>query len=352
MTQYNLYVLDESYVTVSGGSSLSGGTSDDGSHLDGQTIILTDNAYELLRIKDNEGYIADDDSKQRLSGEQELGGVRYANNSEVQAEYTVTVSDGTNTYTMIGFNIDEDGSGAEGTTEALAFLGSFPPIGVPLTVVSTSDGPPNSGGGATPAGNYATPPCFASGTLIGTPDGPVPVEQLTPGRLVLTRDSGPTRLAWTGRVHVGRRRLAATPSLRPVRIRAHAFGPDLPARDLVVSQQHRILVRGSGVCLATGETEALAAAVHLIDGERVVLDRAARSVTYHPLLFDRHEIVLSEGLETESFLPGPTALASIPGASRDELMTLFPELRQGLAPSALEAARPILKRHEASLLAA
>ncbi|HHI69502.1 MAG TPA: type I secretion protein, partial [Rhodobacteraceae bacterium] len=35
-----------------------------------------------------------------------------------------------------------------------------------------------------------SPPCFTAGTMIATPDGDVPVEDLQPGDLVLTQDHG------------------------------------------------------------------------------------------------------------------------------------------------------------------
>ena len=36
--------------------------------------------------------------------------------------------------------------------------------------------------------------CFAEGTLISTPRGPVPVEELGSGDMVITRDAGPQRI--------------------------------------------------------------------------------------------------------------------------------------------------------------
>ena len=355
MPTYDIYVLGASHVTVSNGGSLSGITQGDASHLAGQTITLDDNAWQAVAIDDNETLFADNDGNQTLSGAQTLDGIAYADNATVEAEYAVEVTDGTNTYTLIGFNIREPGAGNPfGTIEGLAFIGAFPPVGVPLTVVGTSEGPSNNSGSATSTESvtYATPPCFVSGTLIATPDGPRPVEALRIGDLVSTVDSGPVPVRWAGRVEIGPDRLREAPSLRPVTIRAGAFGPARPERDLHVSQQHRILCDGPSVPLSFGTPEVLVAAAHLVDGQNVVIDESAGSVTYHHLLFDRHEVVLSEGLPTESFLPGPAALGSMPCASLVELLILFPELRRCDGPSPLEAARPILKRYEASVLAA
>ncbi|MFN6979673.1 MAG: choice-of-anchor L domain-containing protein, partial [Gemmobacter sp.] len=88
--------------------------------------------------------------------------------------------------------------------------------------------------GATDVGivSVTTIPCFAAGTRILTAGGPVAVETLRPGDLVVTQDDGPQPLRW-----IGRRRVAAVGALAPVRIAAGTFGPH---GRLVVSPQHRI----------------------------------------------------------------------------------------------------------------
>ena len=48
---------------------------------------------------------------------------------------------------------------------------------------------------------------------------------------------------------------------------------------------------------------------------------------YFHILFDRHEVVISNGAETESLYTGPEALKSVGEAARAEIFALFPELR-------------------------
>ena len=81
--------------------------------------------------------------------------------------------------------------------------------------------------------------CFDEGTLISTPSGVVPIEELRVGDMVQTRDNGPQRLLWVGARRLGAAELAANPHLRPVLLQAGYFGL---ARDLVVSPQHGILL--------------------------------------------------------------------------------------------------------------
>ncbi len=189
-------------------------------------------------------------------------------------------------------------------------------------------------------------PCFTPGTRIATQRGDVPVEALLPGDLVQTRDSGMQPLRWIGRRTLGASELDAAPTLAPVRIAAGALGPGLPARDLTVSPQHRVLVSGALPELLFGDDEVLVAAVHLVGCPGIDwLD--VDEVTYLHLLFDRHEIVLSDGLWSESFQPGDRTLAGMDAAQRAEIGALFPTLD---AVIDFASARRSLKAHEARVL--
>lgn len=191
-------------------------------------------------------------------------------------------------------------------------------------------------------------PCFTVGTMIATPDGPRPVESLRPGDLVVTRDNGPQPLRWVGLRKLARAELLAQPDLQPVLIGKGALGPQAPARDMMVSPQHRVLIEGARAELLFGDSEVLVPAMHLegcADATRVVPEAG---VTYIHLLFVRHEIVQSDGLWTESFQPAERMLSAMDDAVRAEILSLFPELdTTGLA---FEGARLSLKAHEARVL--
>jgi hypothetical protein len=69
------------------------------------------------------------------------------------------------------------------------------------------------------------------------------------------------------------------------------------------------------------------------------------------MMLDRHEVVYAEGAATESFHVGDVGIAAISDQSREEMFSVFPELRSN--PNAYgQTARPCLKRHEAQLLQA
>jgi hypothetical protein len=102
------------------------------------------------------------------------------------------------------------------------------------------------------------------------------------------------------------------------------------------------------ICFA--EPEALVAAKHLV-GVSGVMQAAARPVSYIHFMCAQHEVVLANGAWTESFLPGDHAVTQIGADQRTELFRLFPALSAG-HPAGFPAARRVLARHEAAVLAA
>lgn len=325
MPAYETYALGASEITVSGGKQLSGFTQGDGSHLVGETISLNSNAWQAVSIDDSDTSFDDSDTSQSLDGSQIFDGVAYNDGLRVEAEYELTLQDPDgNSYTVLGFNINEvGGSNSYGTVEGLAFIGGpgqFPPTDVPLTVMSAGEGPSYA------YADLATPICFSSGTMILTRTGNVPVEKLAVADAVLTMDHGYKRIKWIGHRKLSVTDLQAHPNWCPVRIRAGALGNGLPKTDLLVSRQHRILVNSAIVHRMFEVREVLVPAIKLIGLDGVDIVEDARDVEYWHILFDAHEVIWSNGLPTESLFPGPEALKAVSAAGRMEITSLFPDL--------------------------
>lgn len=199
--------------------------------------------------------------------------------------------------------------------------------------------------------------CFARGTLIATPEGERAIETLSEGMQVLTRDAGPQPIRWIGSCKLSAGELQQKPALRPVRIGRGALGQGLPCRDLIVSPQHRVLVRSRIAQRMFGASEVLVAAKLLLDLDNVSICTRDPDVEYFHVMFDEHQIVLSEGAETESFFPGPQAMRSVGAAARAEIVALFPDLVARCARGEPCGARPfaagrkgrnLLARHQKS----
>jgi hypothetical protein len=156
-----------------------------------------------------------------------------------------------------------------------------------------------------------TVPCFAQGTLLATPGGEVAVEALAVGDTVLTAD-GVGRVVWTGWRRVECRRHPRPHDVLPVRVRADAFGPGVPARDVVLSPDHAVFQAG-----------VLIPVRYLLNGATVVQERV-RAVTYWHVELERHAVMRAAGLPVESYLDtGNRAdFANGPGPRR-----LYPDFR-------------------------
>ena len=158
-------------------------------------------------------------------------------------------------------------------------------------------------------------PCFATGTRILTPDGPVAVEELVAGDRVCTLDSGSQPVAWTFS-----RQLEfpeAGESMIPIVIPSNAFGSGIPSSDLILSPQHAICL--SLPCM--GQT--LVRAKALVGRLGVRQKRGCVQVTYHTVMLSKHEIIFAENTLVESFYPGPEALKAIGARGLKSLQKVF-----------------------------
>ena len=139
----------------------------------------------------------------------------------------------------------------------------------------------------------AAPICFVSGTLIRTTRGDIAIQNLCVGDVVITASGGQRPLKWLGHREVDCRKHSDPRSAWPIRIRAHAFAPNEPARDLYVSPGHSIGV--------TCGDQVLVIASALVNGatiSQIEMDR----VTYWPVELDSHDVLLANGLPAESYL--------------------------------------------------
>ena len=301
MQPETIYALGASNVTISDGGSLASSKQGAGSHLVGKTLSLGTSDWSAIQMEDNDDYFGDNDGNQRLVGKQTFDGQTYKDHAKVEAEYELQVQapDGT-TYTLIGFNINEGGKGASwASVEGLAFVGDpagFPPPGTPLKVISASDYPGYL------YSDMASPPCFTTGCQIATPRGAVDVAELAVGDRLCTMDNGFQTIRWIGRCRLPRVALADHVDYRPIIVRRDAFGPGCPERDIRLSPQHRVLARGSQSELLFGESEVLVPIKKLINGTSILRDESLTDVTYHHILLDRHEVIWSDGLASESLL--------------------------------------------------
>ena len=194
--------------------------------------------------------------------------------------------------------------------------------------------------------------CFAKGTTILTSHGYIPVEDLRIGDMVTTKDSGDVAITWIGSRKLSASMLTAFPNLRPVRITSGALGRGLPAYDLLVSPQHRILIRSKIAERVSGSSEVLVAAKQLLQVDGIDIAKDLNTVEYYHFMLGQHEVVTANGAETESLFTGKQALKSVGQAARAEILALLPQLAEpGYQPRGVRRllsgrlGRKIVSRH-------
>ena len=135
--------------------------------------------------------------------------------------------------------------------------------------------------------------CFIQGTRIGTSRGEVAVEHLAIGDLVVTASGAHRPINWLGHRTIDCSSHPRPDEAWPVRITAHAFGPNRPARDLLVSPGHAICVDVGG--------EVLMPAGVLVNGT-TIQQLEIDEVTYWHVELETHDVILAENMPAESYL--------------------------------------------------
>jgi hypothetical protein len=119
----------------------------------------------------------------------------------------------------------------------------------------------------------------------------VAVETLKRGDLVLTHDGRSVPVDWLG-IQTVSLRFADKLRVLPIRIRAGALAENVPARDLLVSPDHALLV--GGVLIQAGA---------LVNGSSIIREtNVPTSFVYYHVEVDDHSLILAENTPAETFV--------------------------------------------------
>ena len=231
------------------------------------------------------------------------------------SDQSFVVTDGRKSFTLSVIEVPET------RARLLMAVGALPPRDQDLWIVRSAIDPAQAMGRVSPPGGVI---CFAPGTRIATQGGQRLIEHLRPGDHVLTRDNGPAEVLWLGHRRMSGARLYVMPHLRPIRFRAGAVGMDQPDQDLIVSPQHRMLIRGPSARALFNVEEVLVEASALVNDRTILIDRTLREVTYVHVLLAEHNVIWANGLQTESFHPANTGFESIHAGQRSGLLSVLP----------------------------
>jgi parallel beta-helix repeat protein len=183
----------------------------------------------------------------------------------------ITLENGTSFSQILNNEIGFGRNGASG----------FPNSGDPIVVNASADN--------TISGNLIA--CFAAGTRITTEHGDVAVQALRVGDRVRTVLGGRCEeVIWIGHRHIDCLRHPEPEKVWPVRIAADAFGRGLPTRALFLSPEHAVFANGVLI------------PVKLLINHRSIQQITPDHVTYYHVELARHDVIMAEGLPTESYL--------------------------------------------------
>jgi hypothetical protein len=276
-----------------------------------------------------------------------MGDAQWQDDAQEEAhetpEQSFIVTDGLHSYSLTLIPVPDTGA------KLLMVLGAMPPSDQDLWVVRAALDLTHSGAGAEVAGGVI---CFTPDTLIATETGPRAIADLNVGDHILTRDNGPQEILWRGHRRMSGARLHVMPHLRPIRFATGALGFGRPDQELLVSPQHRMLIKGQAALALFNTPEVLVAAQDLVNDRTIMVDHTAREVTYVHILLPQHNIVWANGLETESFHPSNTALDTVAEDQRAGLLQILPEIAQNphaygdYARRNVSAAEAAILRHE------
>jgi Hint domain len=182
-------------------------------------------------------------------------------------------------------------------------------------------------------------PCLLLGTRITTSDGSACVEDLSLGAMVLTASGESRPVRWLGHRELDCNRYRNPAVVWPICVKAGAFAENQPSRDLWVSPAHAILVEG-----------VLIPAEKLVNGATIVQVPRGH-VEYWHVELDSHDILLTEGLPTESYVDCGNRTAFVNGGAYLEAHPDFKPKHwtDTCVPLVLEG--PAVQRAKAALLA-
>ncbi|MDE7538755.1 Hint domain-containing protein [Gluconobacter sphaericus] len=144
-------------------------------------------------------------------------------------------------------------------------------------------------------GNTYIGVCFLADSMIRTPSGETPIQDLRTGDEIL---------AWHGDTHAvrrviwtGRRQATTNPSLPddqagyPIRVLANAIADNVPHKDMLITAEHCLFMDGRFV-----------PARMLVNGSSIFYDRSLTSYEYYHVETREHSVIMADGMLTESYL--------------------------------------------------
>lgn len=139
------------------------------------------------------------------------------------------------------------------------------------------------------------------------------------------------------------------PHLCPIRLRAGSLDNDVPDAGLLVSPDHRVMVKGARARALFNADEVLVTARDLMNDRSIYVDRSMREVHYIHMLLPSHEVMFANGVESESSHPASAGLEHLDDMDRKRLFSQVPEIAEDVNSYGAYARR-VVSSSEAAIL--
>lgn len=182
------------------------------------------------------------------------------------------------------------------TVTGLASGLTFNIIGVKQTGISIGEASDGSVLAIANSDN-ASIPCFLPGSMIKTPNGEIPIEQLSIGDFVCTHDWIHKKEVICAVKWVGYKSATVRPDLYddeagyPIRISKGAIIEGIPYKDLLVTSEHCLFFNGKFIPVRM-----------LVNGASIRYDYSITSYDYYHIETEEHSVIWANGMLTESYL--------------------------------------------------
>ena len=160
-----------------------------------------------------------------------------------------------------------------------------------LKIAGTTAAALVSATGPAKAGHWPPGSCFVRGTQVLTADGYRAIETLAAGDKVATRFAGFAAIKAIDGFTLDRVAGKWVGPSRPVRVKRHALGENMPAQDLCLTAAHAVVVDG-----------ALVPVVNLVNGTSIVFETAdgRDTLDFFHIELARHDVLDVQGAPCES----------------------------------------------------
>ncbi|WP_235866771.1 Hint domain-containing protein [Salibaculum griseiflavum] len=168
---------------------------------------------------------------------------------------------------------------------------------------------------------------LARGCLLTTDRGTVAIEDILPGDKVKTVTNGFQTVRWRGSITIMPPKRASEETASTLtRISADALGIGRPMPDLLLGPSARLYHRTPAIERFTGHGAAFVPARDFIDGNVIFEVAPPSPVPVFQLGFARHERIVANGVELDSYNPGVRHTLGLRGDLLDLYLGLFPQV--------------------------